>query len=155
MSLIEQYVSPFMQKHLSEHFAHLDEREFHVQLEEFLKFLYIVSIDGPGAFIPVNAEIDAIWHEYILQTREYEQLCLLLPNKVFVHHQSATLAGYTETADRESVLKRMLQWLPRYYQHFGPFTEKTAQYWTMVQFLSQEFHFSLEEINKLASSSTT
>ena len=103
-----------------------------------------------GGFIPVSDEIDDIWHEYIVQTREYEQLCKDLPGQKFVHHQTISFDAYAKNKDRTAILKEMLDWVPEYYANFGEFTERTAPYWRVISFLSNELHLTLQKINNVA-----
>ena len=147
-----KHPSAGMLRHLQHQFSALNDDELNLRLQEFLKFIYIQSLKE-GGFIPVSDEIDQIWHEYILQTREYQALCLDLPGKSFVHHQTTTLADYAKKHDRKKVISSMLAWIPDYHRYFGEFTEKTAPYWTMVTFLSKELHLSLKQINDIGATS--
>jgi hypothetical protein len=150
---VQQHPSPWMRDHLRRAFNMLDEHELTTRIQEFLRFIYLQSTKQ-GGFIPVTEEIDLIWHEYILQTREYLALCLSLPSKSFVHHQTSTLDEYAASRERHVVVQDMLDWIPRYYHAFGAFTEKTAPYWTIVQFLQNELSLSLAQINQFASNNT-
>ncbi len=151
VDLIAKHPSAWMTQHLQHCFPALSQDELSIQTQEFLKFIYIQSMND-GGFIPVSDEIDQIWHEYILQTREYQILCMDLPGKAFIHHQTTTLAEYVNKYDRKDVIKKMLDWIPDYFRYFGEFTEKTAPYWTMVTFLSKELHLSLQQINEIGKS---
>jgi hypothetical protein len=146
--LIKKHPSPAMHQHLCKVFAELDHDEMTIRIQEFLKFIYIQSMQD-GGFIPVSDEVDQIWHEYILQTREYQALCLDLPGGKFVHHQTITLVEYANHHKRVDVVKSMLNWIPNYCAYFGEFTEKTAHYWMIVEFLSKELDLTLEQINHI------
>lgn len=126
-----------------------DDSDYNTRFTEFLKFIYIASIGGPS-FIPVNKDIDVIWHEFILQTREYENFCMSLPGKRFIHHESNSLEEYAKKNDKNIVVQKMLRWLPLYYKYFGEFNNCSHKYWTMVVFLKNEMDMSLEQINQLA-----
>lgn len=139
-----------MRSHLRACCPELDERELDERIQEFLKFICLQSMHDSG-FIPVSDEIDLIWHEYILQTRAYEQLCKDLPGRRFVHHQTISLTEYAQIKSREEVLREMLNWIPAYRMYFGNFTEKTARYWLIVSFLMQELGLKIQDINALAS----
>ena len=147
---IKNHPSSWMVNHLRQVFRDLSQDDFEIRIQEFLKFIYVQSTQS-GGFIPVAEPIDKIWHEYLLQTREYMALCQSLPGKKFIHHQTITLSEYAHTHDRTDIVKGMLDWLPNYYKHFGEFTERTSPYWVMVNFLSKELHLPLKEINLLAS----
>lgn len=144
---------PFFKKHPRvEMFNHLvsilkiDETVLRIQIAEFLKFIFLQSTKN-GGFIPVTEEIDAIWHEYILQTREYALLCQDTPGQEFIHHQTITLEEYIQSREQSLVLKDMLSWIPCYFHAFGPFTDQTASYWTIVRFLMNHLSMTLEQIN--------
>ncbi|PJD94340.1 MAG: hypothetical protein CK426_03375 [Legionella sp.] len=147
-NLFKHHPSPFMLAHLQSVFCTLDEDALSVRIQEFLRFIYLQSLKD-GGFIPVTDEIDQIWHEYILQTREYLALCNDLPHAQFVHHQTATLATYIQTRNRKEVIQDMLMWIPTYVETFGKFTEKTAPYWTIVQFLLKHTSLTLSQLNSI------
>lgn len=137
-----------MHTHLQSVFCTLDEDTRAVRIQEFLRFIYLQSLKD-GGFIPVTDEIDQIWHEYILQTREYQALCNDLPHAKFVHHQTSTLENYTRTRDRKQVIQEMLSWIPMYVETFGAFTETTAPYWTIIQFLLKKTSLTLSQLNSI------
>ena len=146
--LIKKHPTSGMKHQLNKVFSYLNQDEMNIRVLEFLKFIYIQSTKE-GGFIPVTDEIDHVWHEYILQTREYQSLCMDLPGGKFVHHQTITLADYSKNHNRIDLIKSMLNWIPDYYSCFGEFTEKTAQYWIVVDFLSKELHLTLPQINQI------
>ena len=135
--------------HLEKKFASIPSEKFSVMFEEFIKFMFLRSQYGKG-FIPLKGEVDDIWHEFILQTVEYEKFCFALPGKQFIHHNSVHLDDFSRGQERKQVVQELLQWLPNYYRHFGVFTEQAAEHWMIVGFLRQELKLSLDEINALA-----
>lgn len=136
-------------KHLRKKFSSLSEEIFEVRVAECLKFLYLRAISGRG-FIPLSGEVDEIWHAFILQTKEYADFCEALPGSQFIHHNSISIEDYTEEVSRETSVTRLVEWIPAYTKAFGPFTEKAASYWMVVQLLINEFDFSLDKVNQLA-----
>lgn len=134
--------------HLASTFSDLPENDFLIRCEECLKFLYLRSVSGRG-FIPLSGEVDEIWHAFILQTKAYADFCNALPGKTFIHHNSISIEDYTEEVTPEISVTRLLEWIPAYTKHFGPFTEEAAAYWMIVQLLINEFQYSLDEINAL------
>ncbi len=102
-----------------------------------------------SSFIPVNKDIDEIWHEFILQTWEYHSLCNKLPTPHYIHHQTISLGKYAEKNHRSAVVESLLSWIPAYVHFFGPFQESVAKYWVICTFLRNEMNLSLEEINAL------
>ncbi|MFF3013858.1 hypothetical protein [Streptomyces sp. NPDC057939] len=127
------------------------------QVGECLRYLYLVSRHPDrlgGLFLPVEQEIDEIWHFLILQTREYRQLCEeRLPGAHFIHHRSITYAGYRDDhgveRTRERSIEEALRWIPLYTAAFGPFDEDALPHWTMVRFLHEEMGMSLAQISAL------
>ncbi|WP_018540944.1 MULTISPECIES: hypothetical protein [unclassified Streptomyces] len=139
--------------------AHFEERtaapaEFVArQVTECLRYLYLVSRYPDrlgGLFLPVEQDIDEIWHHLILQTREYRALCEeRLPGRYFIEHRSIGYEAYQREPGREQVLEEALRWIPLYCQEFGPFDEGALPHWTVVRFLHRRMGLSLAEIAAL------
>ncbi|OYP10611.1 hypothetical protein CFC35_40065 [Streptomyces sp. FBKL.4005] len=124
------------------------------RVRECLRYLYLVSRHPDrlgGLFLPVEQDIDEIWHYLILQTREYRDLCEnRLPGGHFIHHRSISYDAYQEAPGREAVAEEALRWIPLYTAAFGPFDADALPHWTIVRFLHQELGMSLEEIAALS-----
>ncbi|MFI9045304.1 hypothetical protein [Streptomyces sp. NPDC053427] len=138
------------------HFAERSDaaREFvERQVTECLRYLYLVSRHRDrlsGLFLPVEQDIDEIWHYLILQTREYRTLCEeRLPGKFFIEHRSIAYEDYQQEPGREQALEEALRWIPLYCQEFGPFDEGALPHWTIVRFLHAQMGLSLTEIGAL------
>ncbi|WP_399095135.1 hypothetical protein ACGH2B_26925 [Streptomyces sp. BBFR2] len=125
------------------------------QVTECLRYLYLVSRHHDrlgGLFLPVEQEIDEIWHYLILQTREYRALCEeRLPGRFFIEHRSIAYEDYQREPGREQVLEEALRWIPLYCAAFGPFDEGALPHWTIVRFLHRRLEMSLAEISALRS----
>ncbi|MET9297332.1 hypothetical protein [Streptomyces sp. NPDC003077] len=123
------------------------------QVLECLRYLYLISRHREqlsGLFLPVEQDIDEIWHYLILQTREYRVLCEeRLPGRFFIEHRSIAYVDYQEEPGREQALEEALRWIPLYCREFGPFDEGALPHWTIVRFLHQRMNMSLEEIAAL------
>ncbi|MFH9727092.1 hypothetical protein ACH4M4_29620 [Streptomyces sp. NPDC017254] len=123
------------------------------QVTECLRYLYLVSRYRErlsGLFLPVEQDIDEIWHYLILQTREYRALCEeRLPGRFFVEHRSIAYEEYQEGPGREQALEEALRWIPLYREEFGPFDEGALPHWTMVRFLHDQMNLSLADIADL------
>ncbi|MFI6639024.1 hypothetical protein [Streptomyces sp. NPDC050504] len=130
------------------------------QVRECLRYLYLVSRHPDrlgGLFLPVEQDIDEIWHFLILQTREYRELCeQRLPGGHFIHHRSIAYTEYQDgdraNAGRRTAAEEALRWIPLYTAAFGPFDEHALPHWTIVRFLHQEMGMGLAEISALAPS---
>ncbi|MEV0323113.1 hypothetical protein ACIBKX_33675 [Streptomyces sp. NPDC050658] len=145
------YLTPDMREGLEKKFSDRDETELHGQIEECLKFLYIASLTG-RTFIPLCSELDDIWHELIVETRFYQDFCSKLPGGKFLHHAAIDMETYAEKIGKEQAVGDSLDWLPRYYHHFGAFIEERARWWSIVEFLRNEMGLTLPEINEVARS---
>ena|SRR3990167_4300956 len=143
------YDATYILSHLEKKFSNCDTLKLKVMIAEFVKFMYLRSQYNKG-FIPLKGDIDDIWHEFILQTMEYEKFCQALPSGKFIHHNSLHLEEFSLGKEKKEVVRDLLMWLPNYYRHFGEFTEENAEYWMIVGFLQKERKLSLEEINQIA-----
>ncbi|MFG2497365.1 hypothetical protein ACGFSB_03995 [Streptomyces sp. NPDC048441] len=125
------------------------------QVRECLRYLYLVSRHPDrlgGLFLPVEQDIDEIWHYLILQTREYRELCeQRLPGSHFIHHRSISYDAYQADPGRETAAGEALRWIPLYTAAFGPFDADALPHWTVVRFLHDELGLSLAEIAALES----
>ncbi|GGU61559.1 hypothetical protein GCM10010211_28210 [Streptomyces albospinus] len=123
------------------------------QVLECLRHLYLVSRHRDrlgGLFLPVEQDIDEIWHYLILQTREYRTLCEeRLPGRFFIEHRSIAYEDYRQEPGREQVLEEALRWIPLYCREFGPFDEDALPHWTIVRFLHRRMGLSLADIAAL------
>ncbi|MER5970072.1 hypothetical protein ABT112_10110 [Streptomyces sp. NPDC002055] len=123
------------------------------QVTECLRYLYLVSKHRDrlsGLFLPVEQDIDEIWHYLILQTREYRALCEeRLPGRFFIEHRSIGYEDYQREPGREQVLEEALRWIPLYCAEFGPFDEGALPHWTIVRFLHEHMGISLTDIAAL------
>ncbi|MGW1376812.1 hypothetical protein ACWD6P_21425 [Streptomyces sp. NPDC002446] len=145
-----------------DHFAAKNEelsREFVTrQVTECLRYLYLVSRYREqlgGLFLPVEQDIDEIWHYLILQTREYRALCeQRLPGRVFIEHRSIAYEDYQQEPGREQALEEALRWIPLYCREFGAFDEGALPHWTIVRFLHEQMSLSLADIAALEPMST-
>ncbi|GAA3150636.1 hypothetical protein GCM10010466_47220 [Planomonospora alba] len=145
---LDGFLTPRMRELFAEDFPERSPQELEIQIEECLKFLYIASMSD-GVFIPLTKEVDEIWHEMILQTKFYQQLCSSRSGRRFIHHESIGLNGYANIMGKGTSVKKFLEWLPKYVSHFGEFTERTAPHWVIVQFLMNELGMTLQEINEI------
>lgn len=151
--LCDAYLTPAMQHYFRKKLAHLSEAELQARIEETLKFLMIARFCTGS--IPVCRELDEIWHYWILQTQQYEQLCRSLPGGEFLHHSSN---AYIECFDPEvgsrDNLRSDVYMLATYVANFGPFEPGRFKYWLLALHLIEERGWTLDELNSwLASGS--
>ncbi|MFD7747926.1 hypothetical protein ACFV2V_06860 [Streptomyces sp. NPDC059698] len=123
------------------------------QVTECLRYLYLVSLHPDrlgGLFLPVEQDIDEIWHYLILQTREYRSLCEeRLPGRFFINHRSIAYEDYQDGPGREQALEEALRWIPLCCREFGPFDADALPHWTMVRFLHERMLLPLADIAAL------
>ncbi|MFJ2822284.1 hypothetical protein ACIO7M_14340 [Streptomyces toxytricini] len=123
------------------------------QVLECMRYLHLVSSHPDrlgGLFLPVEQDIDEIWHYLILQTREYRALCEeRLPGRFFIHHRSIGYQDYQAEPGRERAAEEALRWIPLYCAEFGPLDEGVLPHWTIVRFLHENLGLPLAEISAL------
>ena len=113
--LAEQYVSPKMWGILKQSLAERNAEELKLQVEEFLKFMVIISTEG-ASFIPLGKEVDEVWHQFILQTASYVRLCNTLPGQRFIHHETISMEEYGRRKGKEALVDQMLKMVAPLYR---------------------------------------
>jgi hypothetical protein len=141
------YLAPPMLHYFRKKLAEIAEDELLARIEEALKFLAISQYCKSA--IPVTREIDEIWHYWILQTAQYEQLCLALPGSEFIHHSSNAYLEYEDPGiGARWDIRADVEMLAIYRANFGPFIASRVKYWHMAAFLIDKRGWSLEELNQ-------
>ncbi len=112
-----------------------------------MRFLYLTSKNGEGKFMPLTQEADDVWHELILQTVFYAELCERLPGKKFLHHTSLPFKDYASQNGIGNSIDELASWIPDYVQTFGNFTVEGARCWSFCLYLMNEMGLDLETIN--------
>lgn len=78
----------------------VSESEAQERFEETKKFLVMCADDRQAGLVP-SKKIDAVWHQFILFSRDYFSFCELLGG--YIHHQPSEVPqpnGYVETLER-------------------------------------------------------
>lgn len=92
-----------------------------LKVHEFLRALSVKDLDIPGG-LPLT--LDAIWHECILNTRDYKKLCKRVrSDKKFVHHTTVSEQD-NETEKQSRVDKTVLNYRKRFRE------EPNEEVWT-------------------------
>ncbi|WP_251096418.1 hypothetical protein [Streptomyces sp. Caat 7-52] len=159
----EQLLGPGLHDEVVRHFTAKpdapSETTVRHRVRECLRYLYLVSRHPDrlgGLFLPVEQDLDEIWHYLILQTRQYRELCEhRLPGGHFIHHRSISYDAYQEAPGRETAAEEALRWIPLYTAAFGPFDEDALPHWTIVRFLHDEFGLALPELAALTDAAQT
>lgn len=135
-----------MRNYFRRKFAGVPEAELERRIEEALRFLFI-SHECKGS-IPVSRDIDDIWHAWILQTQEYFALCERLPAGRYVHHSSNDyLRHFDPHIGEQEDLHEAVRMLALYVANFGPFDERSAGHWRLVQHMISRWGWTLAQIN--------
>jgi hypothetical protein len=148
------FLSPQMRCYFERKLPDVPPAEVGTRIEETLKFLNMAAYCEGG--IPVSGEIDDIWHYWILQTREYAQLCSLLHGRRFIHHSSNIYAEcWGEDSDAlKGDLDRDVAMLANYVRNYGPFTRDRVKYWRLAAHLVEDRGMSIEDLNSWLSFET-
>lgn len=84
-----------IQRFCSEH--QVSEAEARERFQETKKFLVLCSTDRAAGFSP-SKKVDAMWHQFILHSRDYFRFCELVGG--YIHHQPSERRqpeGYAKT----------------------------------------------------------
>jgi hypothetical protein len=105
--------------------------------------------------IPVSKEIDEVWHLWILQTEEYDQLCARLSGGVFLHHSSNDYALFTDSGAKDRKIDRRIgiAILASYVMNYGPFETERLKYWPLAAKLVESLG-DLVQMNTLLQSTS-
>jgi hypothetical protein len=96
----------------------------------------------------VSRDIDAIWHAWILQTREYSTLCERLPARSFIHHSSNDYLRYFDpSVGEQNDLMPDVKMLALYVANFGPFEASRTKHWLLASHLMERRGWSVEQLN--------
>ncbi|WP_152442572.1 hypothetical protein [Nocardiopsis kunsanensis] len=153
-NITSEYLPKEIKEHLEGRFAERKGDVLSVQIEECMRFLYLASKNGGSKFMPLTQESDDVWHELILQTVFYAELCDRLPGNKFLHHTSLAFKDYAGEIGVEKSIGELLSWIPDYVQTFGRFTEESARCWSFCLYLMNEMGLDLESINTAGESKT-
>ena len=145
--LRKKYLSAQMQFYFERKLAPLSAEDVQVRIEEALKFLNMAHLCLGD--IPVSKEIDDVWHYWILQTMQYEQLCRELPGGIFLHHTSNEYALYEDPTAKERRIGRReaVTVLASYVLNYGPFTSDRVRYWPFAAHLMTKLGWSIDQLN--------
>jgi hypothetical protein len=148
-ALLSRFVSPQMTSYFQLKMPETDRDVLTRRTCELLKFLILVRF-SPGRIL-FGKEIDEIWHHWILQTRQYAELCRKLPGRSFRHHSSTVYEACGTTDPRQTdigeAVQRILSFFISYYRNFGPIAEDRIECWPTLQQVMQEAGWNLDGLN--------
>jgi hypothetical protein len=142
--LLNAYLTQSMQSYFVKKLPELSRPEVRARVAECLKGLAFMT-PGPILF---SADIDTIWHYWILQTEQYAELCARLPGRRFLHHSSNDYP-VPEDSDRDKrrLLKRLINFFAAYSSHFGPMRKGRLHHWPALERLMQVLDWDLARTN--------
>lgn len=139
-------LTPFLNKRLREKFSYLGVEEIDVALREFERFATL-ALHSPGVFLPCSPLVDSIWHEAILETRDYKEFCHNIKPGSYLHHSGIELGDYMigRTCDEQD--SQALSVLTSYVANFGPFSIEAVKYWIVAREIMTQNGWAIDELN--------
>jgi hypothetical protein len=151
--LREEFLGPQMRFYFERKLEPLPSEDVLARIEELLKYLNMaVHCNGD---IPVSTEIDDVWHLWILQTQEYDELCAKLSGGVFLHHSSNDYALFTDPGAKDRKIDRRIgiAILASYVMNYGRFEADRLKYWPLAARLAESLG-DLARLNALLQSTS-
>jgi len=145
--LLEKFVTLPLMRYFRAKLPTLKPEILERRLCELLKFLILVRF-APGRIL-FPKEIDDLWHYWILQTRQYAELCSRLPGGSLLYHSSNDYreSAQAEQVDRSEAIRRIISFFISYYRNFGPVTEERLECWPPLQKVMQQAGWDINELN--------
>lgn len=145
--LTDRFLSPQMRAYFERKLPDVPPAEVGVRIEEALKFLNMAA--HCRGSIPVNQEIDDVWHLWILETKQYQALCSALTGRTFLHHSSHVYADCADEppASHDNDLSEDVAMLATYVRNYGPFAPDRVRYWLLAAHLVERCGWPLDELN--------
>jgi hypothetical protein len=150
--LLRKFVTPQMMRYFCAKMPELATEVLADRICELLKFLILVRF-SPGRIL-FGKQVDDLWHYWILQTRQYAELCDQLPGKSFRHHSSTVYESAAE-ATRETdqkpeigvAVQRIISFFISYYRNFGPIVGDRVECWPTLQQVMREAGWDVVGLN--------
>lgn len=146
--LLQRYLPEAVERYFIAKLPELERGESRVRIAECLKAL-VLEINGVILF---SNEIDSIWHYWILQTKQYAELCAKLPGGTFQHHSSADYPDHQSPPDQGvQEVDRTIGFFASYVQNFGPIEASRLRYWPALESLREALGWDLARTNAFLS----
>jgi len=150
MRLAEKFVSPLMREVIERDLGSWDGPTRDLLVEEFLKFL-IIACHSDGIFLPCSREIDTVWHTFIIETREYRELCNRIKPGRFLDHRGIEFKDYIVGKSKEEIVEESLSVLASYKKNFGDFSQSAVKHWAVAEYIVGEFKLDVAGLNSFLS----
>ncbi len=145
--LSQTFVNSRIRAYLYKKMEGIDHSEVDTRIEELLKYLNLGEFaDGE---CPISSDVDRVWRYWVLETKEYAELCTKLTSGNFVHHSSSEYAATDgcELGREKTNFKRSLDILLRYVQMYGDWQQERLKYWPVASLLCNEFGGDVSKLN--------
>jgi hypothetical protein len=147
--LVEKFLTSPLENYFYAKLKNEEPSYIKLKLCELIKFL-LLSQNYFGN-IPFNNEIDEMWHLWILQTIQYQELMDKLPSKRFIHHCSNDYHDTTHKSEngncKEIELHNQFSCLVSYIENFGEFTKGIVKFWPLTIKLMNTMKLDLIALN--------
>lgn len=114
---LDAYRAPFLEKTVLSSQLFNDLTDYNLYFCELKKFLALNYLYSDEPFSMVNKQIDSLWHQFILFTREYQDFCNCYLGK-FIHH-SPSLPEDDPKIDLSKEKERAEKFFQLYFMTFG------------------------------------
>jgi ubiquinone/menaquinone biosynthesis C-methylase UbiE len=141
---------PCLEQHLRSKFTELAKDQLDCALREFERFV-IIGLHSERFFFPCTKLIDNIWHEAILESREYHELCESITPGKFLHHSGMSHEKYMENRTVTEQDDEDLAVLASYFANFGPFDELSVTYWVVADGIRKDRGWDVDQLNTFLS----
>jgi len=108
-------------------------------LAETIRFLWLCSLGHTSLSRLVSLEVDETWHEFLIDPTFYTSLCLALPGRTIIQHNT----DQPPNEPNNSEVALCFAALSDYVRLFGSFNETTVVYWPAAAELANLFGLSL------------
>ena len=143
--ILKLYLTPQMEQYFQKKLYDQDHKVLRYKIAELLKFLSLCH--HCDSDIPISNELDHIWHLWIVQTKQYQELCLKLPSKKFIHHCSNDYPSNDNNVSPEEQSDKTISYLTSYVHNFNYFTEESIEHWPTAKKLYQHFENDIQKLN--------
>lgn len=143
--LLNQYLTLPMEVYFYKKLPKENKQYIKLKIIELLKYLHLAH--HTYGDIPFNDEIDDVWHLWILQTVQYQELIDKLPGKKFINHCSNDYADHRNPPSEEESVNLQISYLASYVANFGDFTSETIKFWPMTSLLMNMLNVDLAGLN--------
>jgi hypothetical protein len=134
MQLLDTYLTPELEKYFFKKMPEESQEYIRLKICELLKYLSLSH--NSFSNIPFNTEIDEMWHLWIIQTVQYQELIGKLSTGSFIHHCSDDYDdGNTDKNSIDEENNIQFSYLVSYVANFGDFTNEAVKFWPLANTL--------------------